>query len=583
MTDTDTTPKPKKERPLLGKRDGMMNAARRYELVLEALGAPITGVAADTLPKGVKVGFNAKRANLYAKNLGRPALRINRELLDHAGRVFNPLTADRDLMSQAIVAAFAGRSSYDLSRGVPDLLRGVQRAAMIDRATTTDAVGPALAAKARQQGHTVKNRSVAGLLAAAAVGLVPDPEVTAARADLKAHAEAAGKDQKAVDSLLRSFDETRRMFQSGQGNLQSAFQLMTVEQEVNPDPPGDGDGGDGEGDGDGGDGGGGGNGDNGAGPGGNGAGQGEGEQDQPNDEDYEGDDEELDNFANDLDGIRNMMEALDRQEDDVVYRRVFHGDRRKSSHHHRGWVEPDDEATQIAGRLRRTLDLARWPEPTESARPMAVPPGALRTRAAIQAEARLAAGDPSMPNDLFLRRSRRIDAPTDLSVGMAIDCSGSMDYLATACARWVYAFSQGAYRAGARFIASTWGDKAYPLADAGATMRNVPQLSCPDGTTALAESLQACIGGLDMTRPGRARILIAATDGQLYGSAYDEVAAITRRCKKYGIEMVQIFAGRQGGYEALEGWNVVAAARADVVVTKLEQLLAQRSRGVRMQ
>lgn len=567
-TNTDTT-----ERPLYGKKDGIANAARRYELVLEAMNAPIQRVgAAPKVMKHLKAAPDRSDTKVL----------ISPDVLDQGGRVFNPLTHDRQAMAEAIIVAHNGGMHSGWSFNPSRINAGIRRAAMVDRHAAPDAVGPAIQGMMfgdpKNPTH-VKKQNIVGAIAAAANKLIDQKTLQEAKDDLIQ--KAAAYDHEHGTSFLREIKSllaaTQDDFRVDARVSRSGSELLRKQWVIDPDPtnpggngPGNG-GGDGEDDGDNG-----GNGDGdegGAGPGGTGAGEGEGEGD-PNQDDYQPE-EDAQDFASQLDAIRAQVEAENRREDDAVYRETF---AKRTSHHLHGFKDPDSDSLRIAGQLRRSLELARWPEPTTTVRPADVPPGKLITRAALQHDARAAAGDPAAPTKLFERRSRRTDLPTDLSVGLAIDCSGSMDYLATACARWAYAFSQGAYRAGARFAATTWGDNVYPLCDAGAVLRQQPILACPDGTTALAPALQACIGALDMTRPGRARILVAATDGQLVPNGASDMAALTRRAHRFGIRTIQIYAGRSGNCQHLEGWELISSTEAENVVSRLDAVLARMSR-----
>lgn len=539
--------------------DRQADIARRYGLILEAVDSHTRRLAISNKPlaKSKDVGERGEGHDL-ATSTDLRAVHVESKLLASLPEgPFNPFTADRKLLARIIANANqvqSGGWGYRRARDGYNPAYGVQRAMIADRdATATallDIVNDSVAEDAM-----VQKGSLAPIAVAVETGYVEPQELTDAfQACIDrltaANAEAAAwvPDptattpqtppptynvpslqvlEDAVETLRDSF---RDQDDSSWGNAVKRIR----ELEQIPPPPADPNSGDDDGDGGGGY--------------------------QPS-------------FADSLQSLQRRADAQDRRDDDDAFGGVFGGLGTSTERHLEGWIAPDAETKALATRIRRALDRARWPEPTTSVRPYALPPGKLRTRAAMQATARRAIGDPTPPNDLFERQRRRIEEPNDLSVGMCIDVSSSMDHLARVTAQWSYAFSQAAYGAGARFAATTWGTKTEGLCAPGATLTQVPELGCNEGTSDLVLAMRAVIGGLDMTRPGRARVLIVASDGELNGNVINTVAHHATRMKRAGVRLVQIHLGRGG--TPLPSFDFINASSNEELCAELERLLVR--------
>lgn len=210
-------------------------------------------------------------------------------------------------------------------------------------------------------------------------------------------------------------------------------------------------------------------------------------------------------------------EAAAEKADDAALARVSAtgaGSTRFSGTHISGWTHPSAEDRLLGAHMAKALDMARWREPTVVHSPRPLPPGKLRIRAAIAADARRASGDPTMPGNLFRATRRRVAPPNKLTVGLLLDVSSSMNWAAPLAGGFAWAFSHAAHRLDAKFAAISWGSSEQWICKPGTSLSRKPEFPCRDDTT-LAPAVKAMTAALDLTKPGTARALFVVTDGML--------------------------------------------------------------------
>jgi len=173
-------------------------------------------------------------------------------------------------------------------------------------------------------------------------------------------------------------------------------------------------------------------------------------------------------------------------------------------------AEPEKTA---ARRLARALRAAASPERTATTVHSATPPGRLRMREALSADAQRAAG--ALPTAAPFTRTirRRVPAPP-LRVGIACDVSGSMSAFAgpVASAAWILARAAGAIT-GTRTATVIYGEKVRPITRPGHIPADVTEFTATDGTEKFCQAIDALDDALDLSRPGAARLLVIVSDG----------------------------------------------------------------------
>jgi hypothetical protein len=191
-----------------------------------------------------------------------------------------------------------------------------------------------------------------------------------------------------------------------------------------------------------------------------------------------------------------------------------------------GTRDPREPEKTAARRLTRTLrdataggrDTVTFTSPT--------PPGRLRMRQVLAADAQRAAGARPTAEPFTRTRSRRVPAPP-LRVGIACDISGSMEDFTgpVASAAWILARAASALPA-ATTATVLYGERVHSLTHPGHAPARVTDFAAPDGTEQLCRAIDALDGALGLSRPGTARLLAIVSD--TYHTP-DEIAGGQRR------------------------------------------------------
>ena len=177
-------------------------------------------------------------------------------------------------------------------------------------------------------------------------------------------------------------------------------------------------------------------------------------------------------------------------------------------------TRPPTPAEQAAARrLTRALRQAATRERTATTITSPTPPGRLRMRAALAADAQRAAG--ARPTaEPFTRTVRRHVPSPPLRAGIACDISGSMAAFAgpAASAAWILARAASLIP-GAQTATVTYGDTVRPVTRPGRATAHVTEFTAPDSTEKFCKALDALDGALGLSQPGAARLLVIISDG----------------------------------------------------------------------
>jgi hypothetical protein len=177
-------------------------------------------------------------------------------------------------------------------------------------------------------------------------------------------------------------------------------------------------------------------------------------------------------------------------------------------------TRPPTTAEQAAARkLARHLRAAAHRERTAIYTTSATPPGRLRMREALAAEAQRAAG--AVPTAQPFQRTihRHVPSPP-LRVAIACDVSGSMYELAgpVASAAWIMARAVS-HIGDARSATVIFGAHVRPVTHPGQVPAKVCEFDAADGTERFTEAIDALEAAAELTRPGAARLLVIVSDG----------------------------------------------------------------------
>jgi hypothetical protein len=178
-----------------------------------------------------------------------------------------------------------------------------------------------------------------------------------------------------------------------------------------------------------------------------------------------------------------------------------------------GTRAPTPAEQAAARRLTRALRQAATRDRTATTLTSPTPPGRLRMRAALAADAQRAAGTHPTAEPFTRTVHRHVPSPP-LRVGIACDVSGSMKAFAgpAASAAWILARAASLIP-GAQTATVTYGNDVRPITRPGRTPAKVAEFTAPDGTEKFRKAVDALDGALDLSRPGDARLLVIISDG----------------------------------------------------------------------
>ena len=178
-----------------------------------------------------------------------------------------------------------------------------------------------------------------------------------------------------------------------------------------------------------------------------------------------------------------------------------------------GTRTPRGDEQAAARRLARQLRAAAHRERVTTIQTSPTPPGRLRMRAALAADAQRAAGAVPTAEPFTQTTRRHVPAPP-LRIGIACDVSGSMMVAAApvASAAWILARA-ASHVPDARSATVIFGAKVRPVTHPGAAPAAVAEFTARDSTEQFVQAVDALDGSLDLSRPGAARLLVVVSDG----------------------------------------------------------------------
>lgn len=180
-----------------------------------------------------------------------------------------------------------------------------------------------------------------------------------------------------------------------------------------------------------------------------------------------------------------------------------------------GTRPPTADERAAARRLGRALSTAGVRDRTAVKTTSVMPPGRLRMRGALAADAQRAAG--AMPTaEPFTRTTRRTVPTPPLRIGIACDVSGSMRSFARPVASAAWILANAAHHATVPGTTATviFGNHVRPITAPGTTPAHVTEFDADDDWEDVGRAIDALDGALDLSRPGAARLLVIVSDGE---------------------------------------------------------------------
>ena len=178
-------------------------------------------------------------------------------------------------------------------------------------------------------------------------------------------------------------------------------------------------------------------------------------------------------------------------------------------------TRPPTDAEQAAARaLSRALTTAGRRDRTATTITSPAPPGRLRMRGALAADAQRAAG--AAPTaEPFTRTVRRSVPTPPLRLGIACDVSGSMSAVTAPVASAAWILARAAHLTPMTTTTATllFGNRVRAITRPGIAPALVTEFRAEDGYEDVTTAIDALDHTLGLSRPGAARLLVIVSDG----------------------------------------------------------------------
>ncbi|SCL26045.1 VWA domain containing CoxE-like protein [Micromonospora nigra] len=177
-------------------------------------------------------------------------------------------------------------------------------------------------------------------------------------------------------------------------------------------------------------------------------------------------------------------------------------------------TDPTEHEHRAARDLANRLRQARTRHPEPGRRPSVIPPGRLRTRQAITAEAQTAAGQ--MPTAApWQQRAQLPPEKPRLHLAILVDLSGSMARYTEAMSSAAWIFANAARRAEATTTTIGFGDRTTVLVPPRTYPRQVLHMRTGLATATFPEAVKVADQLLDLRHGRTLRMLAVVSDGYL--------------------------------------------------------------------
>jgi hypothetical protein len=176
--------------------------------------------------------------------------------------------------------------------------------------------------------------------------------------------------------------------------------------------------------------------------------------------------------------------------------------------------DPTEQQHRAARELAARIRQARTRHPEPGIRPSLIPPGRLRTRQAITADAQTAAGQ--LPTTAPWQQRTQLPPPKPtLHLGVLVDLSGSMQAYADELSSAAWIFAHAGRPAEAVTTTIGFGDRTTVLIAPGARPQQVLHMTADQGTVTFPEAVKVADRLLDLRHGRTLRMLAVVSDGAL--------------------------------------------------------------------
>lgn len=208
--------------------------------------------------------------------------------------------------------------------------------------------------------------------------------------------------------------------------------------------------------------------------------------------------------------------------------------------------KPTASERMSAVKIGQALEKAKYRDRIRIESASVTPPGRLRTRALVQANAYKSKGV-FQETEPWNRVQRKHTDDPNLTIGVMVDISGSMSSAMQPMASAAWVLSEATRRVQGKVAMVYYGSAVFPTLKAGQHLENVNVYSAPDGTERFDEAFKALDGSLNLLHGSGARLLVVVSDGEYTGSERDATRQWLNRCSRAGVGVLWLEAGYYGG------------------------------------
>ena len=198
---------------------------------------------------------------------------------------------------------------------------------------------------------------------------------------------------------------------------------------------------------------------------------------------------------------------------------------------------PEDSERAAAVTLARMLEKARYRDRVVHVRSSQLPPGRLRTRAALQGAAEEARGAMQTAEPWRHKRRFHVEDP-ELKVGLMTDISGSMSSAMEPMAVTNWVFSEAVRRIQGKIASVYYGNSVFPGLAPGEHLKQVKIYSANDSTERFDSAFKAINGRIGLLNHSGARLLVVVSDLHYTDSERRAARKWFTRCVQDGVAVL---------------------------------------------
>lgn len=198
-----------------------------------------------------------------------------------------------------------------------------------------------------------------------------------------------------------------------------------------------------------------------------------------------------------------------------------------------------------ANQVAQALERAKYHDRIRTVSASSLPPGRLKTRSVVQADAYKSQGI-KVPSEPWRAVKRKHTIDPNLTVGIMVDVSGSMSSAMKPMASIAWIMSEAVRRIQGRAAMVYYGNQVIPALYPGEHLEKVRVRSANDSTERFDLAFRSLDGALNLTHATGARLLVIVSDGHYTETEVAAAKLHMKTCAEKGVAVLWI--GIEGGY-----------------------------------